>query len=126
MKTKICSLLLLLCLTLTACQEEKDHYYTEARIVLQMPSGIVVNQLQGTLTLQNLNSQQTQSTADLTDGVFVVEVLRGAYKADVEGMIGYTDDTGVPQIKHFRAHSDYVALSDEPYSEVELTITLLQ
>lgn len=126
MKKTTCLFLLLMSVALSACQQENDSYYTSARITLTMPAELTIEQIQGTLTLQNLNSMQTLSSAEIHGTAFELEILRGAYKADVEGMIQYSDSEGNSHISHFRAHADYVALADIPSVEVKLPITLLQ
>ena len=113
-------------LLLSCSSEEHEDYFTEAEIQLVMPAGINPVQIQGTLTLQNLNTMSSVSTAEMEGNNFRLNLLRGAYKADVEGMIKYTDENGYTLIRHFRAHSDYVPLAEMPVSKTELPITLMQ
>ncbi len=122
-----------LLLTLTAAlilfscnSEEHEDYFTEARIELLMPDNVTPVQIQGTLTLQNLNTMSSVSIAEMEGNCFQLNLLRGAYKADVEGMIKYTDENGNTLIRHFRAHADYMALAELPVSKTELPIILLQ
>ncbi len=118
-------LLLACCLFLASCHQAEEDFYTTAELSLIMPEGIQPEQIQGTLTLQNLNTLQTTSTSELTANGFTLQILRGAYKADVEGMIRYRDQNSQSHTAHFRAHSDYVALSTLPLAKVELQMTLL-
>ncbi|MBQ7420148.1 MAG: hypothetical protein IJV17_05335 [Prevotella sp.] len=117
---------LLMIALLASCHQEQDDYFTEARLTLLMPDNITVEQIQGTMTLQSLNTTLSQSTADMEGTGFRMQVLRGAYKVDVEGMIQYTDQDGQSRVSHYRAHADYVPFADTPISTAELSITLLQ
>ena len=121
----ICTFFLLTTI-LIACQQEETDYHTLARVTLSMPDNNNIIQIQGTLTLQNINNTLNTSTADMNDNTFEITVLRGAYKVDVTGMVKYTEQNGTTHICYYRAHSDYTSFTSLPLSETELPIILLE
>ena len=116
----------LLAVTFVGCHQEQTDYHTVARVTLTIPDTINVTQIQGTLTLQNLNTTLNVSTSDMNGHTFTITVLRGAYKVDVNGMIKYTGMDGQSRTSHYRAHSDYTPFVDMPLSNADLPITLLE
>jgi len=110
---------------MSSCHEEQTDYYTTAQLTLELPDTISVRQIQGTMTLQSLNTTLSQSTANLSNNCFSLQVLRGAYKVDVVGMIQFTTANGGVQTRHYRAHSDYTPFADMPLSAASLPIILL-
>lgn len=120
------SILILLTLAMAGCHQEQTDYHTVARVALAYPDSINVSQIQGTLTLQSLNTTLSQSTADMNGNGFETTVLRGAYKVDVNGMVKYTGQDGETRIRHYRAHSDYTPFAEMPLSEATLPIILLE
>lgn len=121
----ICTICLL-AVTFTGCHQEQTDYHTVARVTLDIPDTISVIQIQGTLTLQSLNTTLNVSTADMNGHAFETTVLRGAYKVDVNGMVKYTGRDGLSRTRHYRAHSDYTPFADMPLSNADLPITLLE
>lgn len=117
---------ILLTTALTGCHQEQTDYHTVARVTLDIPDTINVIQIQGTLTLQSLNTTLNMSTADMSGNTFETTVLRGAYKVDVTGMVKYTGLDGAIRTRHYRAHSDYKPFADMPLSKTELPIILLE
>ena len=112
-------------LVTSSCHKEQTDYYTTARLTLTVPDTISVRQIQGAMTLQSLNTTLNQSTANISNYSFDMQVLRGAYKVDVVGMIQYTTTNGTLQTRHYRAHSDYTPFADKPLSTASLPIILL-
>lgn len=117
--------LFIVALSITSCHQEQTDYYTTARLTLSVPDTISVSQIQGTMTLQSLNTTLSQSTSDIKSNSFELKVLRGAYKVDVVGMIRYSDRNGKVITRHYRSHSDYTPFADMPLSTAELPIILL-
>ncbi|MBR5989933.1 MAG: hypothetical protein IK003_10475 [Prevotella sp.] len=118
--------LILLTAVLAGCHQELTDYHTVARVTLGLPDTINVIRIQGTMTLQSLNTTTTTSTADMNGHTFETTVLRGAYKVDVNGMVRYTGQDGATRTRHYRAHTDYTPFADKPLSEAVLPITLLE
>lgn len=112
-------------LLMMSCHQEQADYYTIARLTLNVPDSINVNQIQGTMTLQSLNTTLSQSTSNMQGYSLELNVLRGAYKVDVVGMIQFTNSNGEMFTRHYRAHSDYTPFADTTLSTAELPIILL-
>jgi len=112
-------------LTISGCHQEQTDYYTTARLTLVVPDTVSVSQIQGTMTLQSLNTTLSQSVSTIHDGSFEMQVLRGAYKVDIVGMIKYITPNGGVQTRHYRAHSDYTPFADMPLSTASLPVIFL-
>lgn len=116
---------LLVMAALAACHQEQDELLTEAHILMTAPDSISIEQMQGTLTLKDMNTARSISTADLHDNGFTINILRGAYRVDVEGMVRYHSAAGRTSTCNFRVHSDYTPLIGVPTSTASLPIILL-
>lgn len=116
--------LMLTTLLLSACHDEHDDYYTTAVVTIDLPEGCTIKQMQGTVTLTNLNNRQAFSTSTFSGTSVTLEVMRGVYSADVEGSLRYTDSDGVTHAGNFRAATSHCELLQHP-SELHLDIILL-
>lgn len=119
------ALLLLVCaLTLAACNDLHDDYNTTVSVVIDMPEGYAAGQMQGTITLTNLNNRQTYSSSSFSGTTVSIEVLRGVYAAEAEGSLRYTDAAGETHTGNFRASTSYCEVLSHP-SEVHLSLILI-
>ena len=112
--------LLVVCIPIlfVACQKSNDDYYAEARVRL------VLEKLQGTVRLTNLNNKQSFTTSTFQAGEASLEVFRGVYAVDVEGSVRYVAPDGTNQTANFRASTPYIKVLDHP-SLVSLDIILM-
>lgn len=115
---------LLAAVALSACHDEHDDYYTTAIVTIDLPEGYSIGQMQGTVTLTNLNNRQAYSSSTFNGTSVTLEVMRGVYSADVEGSLRYTDSAGVTHAGNFRAATSHCELLEHP-SELHLDIILL-
>jgi len=109
---------------LCACHDDHDDYYTTAIVTIDLPEGCTISQMQGTVTLTNLNNRQTYSSSTFNGTSATLEVMRGVYSADVEGSLRYADANGVMHTGNFRAATSHCELLQHP-SELHLDIILL-
>lgn len=119
-------LTLTVCMLMTACHQDVDTLFTSASISLVTGEDIVIQRVQGTLTLTNLNTRQVTTSAEFTGNVAHVQVLRGAYAALVEGSLQYQDSNGVTSVRQFRASADYIGLHEENDNTANLDIIWME
>ena len=125
MKKILILLTMSLTLALTACHQDNDDYMTQATIYLDGGDTLTINRVQAMAQITNLNTRHVVSTADFDGPKVQVELLRGAYQINVEGILNYNDANGVQRIRSFRAISDYVELSGSGSCHAQLNIIFL-
>lgn len=116
--------LMLTMLLLSACHDEHNDYYTTAIVTIDLPEGYSIKQMQGTVTLTNLNNRQTFSTSTFSGTSATLEIMRGVYSAEVEGSLRYISSDGEVHSSNFRAATSHCELLQHP-SELHLDIILL-
>ena len=119
MKKILTILMLTMAVMLSACHQDNEDYMTLATIQLDGGDTITIEQVQAMAHLTNLNSRHVTSTADFIGPKVQIELLRGAYQAQVEGIMGKR------HVRSFRAVSDYIEIVNSVTSEVKLNIIFL-
>ena len=114
-----------LTLALTACHQDNDDYMTQATIYLDGGDMLTINRVQAMAQITNLNTRHVVSTADFDGPKVRIELLRGAYQINIEGILNYIDENGVQHIRSFRAISDYVELAGTGACQAKLNIIFL-
>ena len=125
MKKILILLTMSLTLALTACHQDNDDYMTQATIYLDGGDTLTINRVQAMAQITNLNTRHVVSTADFDGPKVQIELLRGAYQINIEGILSYTDANGVQRLRSFRAISDYVELAGTGACEAKLNIIFL-
>lgn len=125
MKKILTILILTMAVMLSACHQDNEDYMTLATIQLDGGDTITIEQVQAMAHLTNLNSRHVTSTADFIGPKVQIELLRGAYQAQVEGIMSYNDKQGKRHVRSFRAVSDYIEIVNSVTSEVKLNIIFL-
>ena len=125
MKKILFLLMLSMTFALSSCHQDNDDYMTQATIRLDAGETLIIERVQEMAHITNLNSRHVVSTADFTGPEVQIELLRGAYQIHVEGIISYTDQTGMHHVRSFRAVNDYVELVNAGTSKAELNIIFL-
>jgi hypothetical protein len=126
MRQKIHYLLLIaLTLLFTACVPVEDDIFTTARITVDGGDHITVTGLQTQVKLTNVNTRQVTTTADFQGSSTTVELLRGAYQIDIEGVATCQMTDGQTSVHQFRCQSDYVELVQQGLNEITLNIIYL-
>ncbi|MCD8317747.1 MAG: hypothetical protein LUC45_02310 [Paraprevotella sp.] len=101
-------------LSLGSCHKEYDDYSTTAVITLETTGVTKIQRIPGTAVMTNLNNKQQFSSSDFDGTTIYIDVFRGAYSADVEGALVYTDSIGQEQTKMFRASTSYCEAISHP------------
>lgn len=113
-------------MALVSCHKDEDDIFTQADIVLTAGDGQTIEQVQGTARITNLNSKQVVTTSDFDVSTIRLQLIRSSYSVDVEGLVRYRDQDGRTDMKHMRAHSDYIDLSATGYNQAVLSIIFLE
>ena len=108
----------------TGCHKEYTDYETTAVITLAAPDSITVEQMQGTVTVTNLNNRQSYAASSFQGNQLECSLMRGVYSVSAEGSLRYRDALGQEQRRMFRASSSYEQVLDHP-SHIRLNIMII-
>lgn len=107
---------------ISSCHQDEDSLFAEASIVLQGETDIVLDRVQGTVSLTNLNTTQVFTVSSFERNIARASILRGSYAILVEGTAQYHEASGKTYVRMFRASTDYVGLEKEGHNEAMLNI----
>ena len=102
---------------LTACAPVEDDIFTTARITVTAEGEVSITSVQAQVKLTNVNTRQGTSA--------MVELLRGAYQIDIEGVVTCLSPSNVTRMRQFRCQSDYVEFISRDINEVTLKTIFL-
>ena len=126
MKLNILTLLLIaLTMLLTACAPVEDEIFTTARITVTAEGEDSITNIQAQVKLTNVNTRQVTTVADFDGASATVELLRGAYQIDIEGVATCLSPDNVTRMRQFRCQSDYVEFISHDINEVTLKTIFL-
>jgi len=113
-------------IALTACHKEEDELFATAKVSLRGGgAGVTISRVQAQARLTNVNTRQTTTSAAFSGETLTIELLRGAYQIQIEGVVTCTDSTMVERIRQFRAQTDYTELIGKGENRVTLDIIYL-
>jgi len=113
-------------IALTACHKEEDELFATAMVSLRGGgAGVTISRVQAQARLTNVNTRQTTTSAAFSGETLTIELLRGAYQIQIEGVVTCTDSTMVERIRQFRAQTDYTELIGKGENRVTLDIIYL-
>ena len=125
MKLNILTLLLItLTMLLTACAPVEDEIFTTARITVTGEEDSITS-VQAQVRLTNVNTRQVTTVADFDGASATVELLRGAYQIDIEGVATCQSPGNSIRMRQFRCQSDYVEFISRDINEVTLKTIFL-
>ena len=110
---------------LTACAPVEDDIFTTAHITVTGGDDVTVTSVQAQVKLTNVNSRQVTTAADFDGVSATVELLRGAYQIDIEGVATCQSAENNIRMRQFRCQSDYVEFVGRDNNEVTLKIIFL-
>ena len=126
MKQNIITLLLVaLTMLFTACAPVEDDIFTTARITVTGDGDVSITNVQAQVKLTNVNTRQVTTIADFDGASVTVELLRGAYQIDIEGVATCLTAGNTIRLRQFRCQSDYVELVQHDINEVTLKTIFL-
>ena len=109
----------------TACAPVEDDIFTTARITVSSQGGESITSVQAQVKLTNVNTRQVTTVADFDGASATVELLRGAYQIDIEGVAAYQSAGETMRLRQFRCQSDYVEFIQHDMNEVTLKTIFL-
>ena len=118
-------LLIALTMLLTACAPVEDEIFTTARITVTEEEDVTITSVQAQVKLTNVNTRQVTTVADFDGASATVELLRGAYQIDIEGVATCLSPDNVTRMRQFRCQSDYVEFISHDINEVTLKTIFL-
>ena len=116
---------MVLAVAITACAPVEDDIFTNARITVTAGDDLVITRVQAQVKLTNVNTRQVMTSADFEGAGVTVELLRGAYQVDVEGVATCQSLDGATHVRQFRCQSDYVEFIGRETNEISLNIIFL-
>lgn len=124
MKKTIRTILVLLLLSLAACNNDEDEIFTSATINLESADSLKVQKIQGTIKAININTRQTITSSQFDNLSSSMVLQRGAYQITINGYLVYLNSKGIQYTHAFIAYTDYCELKDIK-SETKLKIVLI-
>jgi hypothetical protein len=118
-------LFLLSVVILTSCHQEENDVFATALVTVSAGEETIISQVQAQARLTNVNTRQVSSSADFNGATLQVELLRGAYQINIEGVVTYQDAAGIVRMRQFRAQTDYVELQQKGVNATTLTVIFL-
>ena len=126
MKLNILTLLLIaLTMLITACAPVEDEIFTTARITVTAEGEDSITNIQAQVKLTNVNTRQVTTVADFDGASATLELLRGAYQIDIEGVATCQSPGNSIRMRQFRCQSDYVEFISRDINEVTLKTIFL-
>ncbi len=110
---------------LTACAPVEDDIFTTARITVIAEGDVSISSVQAQVKLTNVNTRQVTTVADFNGTSATVELLRGAYQIDIEGVAACPSVGTATRMRQFRCQSDYEEFISRDINEVTLKIIFL-
>ena len=114
-----------LVMLLTACAPVEDDIFTTARITVTAEGEVSITSVLAQVKLTNVNTRQVTTVADFNGTSATVELLRGAYQIDIEGVATCLSPDNVTRMRQFRCQSDYVEFISHDINEVTLKTIFL-
>ena len=125
MKQIFLTILIALTMLLTACAPVEDEIFTTARITVTAEGEDSITSVQAQVKLTNVNTRQVTTVADFDGASATVELLRGAYQIDIEGVATCQSPGNSIRMRQFRCQSDYVEFISHDINEVTLKTIFL-
>ena len=125
MKQIFLTILIALTMLLTACAPVEDEIFSTARITVTAEGDDSITSVQAQVKLTNVNTRQVTTVADFDGASATVELLRGAYQIDIEGVATCQSPGNSIRMRQFRCQSDYVEFISRDINEVTLKTIFL-
>ena len=125
MKQIFLTILIALTVLFTACAPVEDDIFTTARITVTGEEDVTITSVQAQVKLTNVNTRQVTTVADFDGASATVELLRGAYQIDIEGVATCQSPGNSIRMRQFRCQSDYVEFISRDINEVTLKAIFL-
>ena len=111
-------------LAVISCAPVEDDIFTTAHIAVTVGDGSAITRVQAQVRLTNVNTRQVVTSSDFEGSSVAVELLRGAYQIDIEGVVTCLQSDGQTRARQFRCQSDYAEFIRDD-SNITLNIIFL-
>ena len=118
-------IILSLSIVIIACAPVEDDIFTVARISVTAGDDVAITRVQAQVKLTNVNTRQVITTADFQGSSVTVELLRGAYQIDIEGVATCQSTDGATRMRQFRCQSDYAEFISKEQNDITLNMIFL-
>ncbi len=118
-------IILSLSIVIIACAPVEDDIFTVARISVTAGDDVAITRVQAQVKLTNVNTRQVITTADFQGSSVTVELLRGAYQIDIEGVATCQSTDGTNRMRQFRCQSDYAEFISKEQNDITLNMIFL-
>ncbi len=118
-------IILSLSIVIIACAPMEDDIFTVACISVTAGDDVAITRVQAQVKLTNVNTRQVTTTADFVGNSVTVELLRGAYQIDIEGVVSCQSTDGTNQMRQFRCQSDYAEFISKEQNDITLNMIFL-
>ena len=118
-------IIIVLALTVTACAPVEDDIFTTAHITLATGEELVITRVQAQVKLTNVNTRQVTTSSNFEGSGVTVELLRGAYQIDIEGVATCQSPDSATVMRQFRCQSDYAECISKEQNNVTLNMIFL-
>lgn len=118
-------IILSLSIVIIACAPVEDDIFTVARISVTAGDDVAITRVQAQVKLTNVNTRQVITTADFQGSSVTVELLRGAYQIDIEGVATCQSTDGATRMLQFRCQSDYAEFISKEQNDITLNMIFL-
>ena len=126
MKQNILTLILIaLTVLLTTCAPVEDDIFITARITVAGEGDVSITSVQAQVKLTNVNTRQVTTVANFEGATTTVDLLRGAYQVDIEGVATCQMAGNTSRMRQFRCQSDHVEFIQHDINEVTLKTIFL-
>lgn len=119
------SLLIAVAMLFTACAPVEDDIFTTARITVTAEGDESITSVQAQVKLTNVNTRQVTTVADFIGTSATVELLRGAYQIDIEGVATCLSPDNATRMRQFRCQSNYEEFVKLGINEITLRTIFL-
>ena len=110
---------------IAACAPVEDDLFTRAHITVATGDDLTITRVQGQVKLTNVNTRQVTTSADFEGASVTVELLRGAYQIDIEGVATCQSVNGITRMRQFRCQSDYAEFIRKEQNDITLNMIFL-
>ena len=94
-------------LVVISCAPVEDDIFTNACVTVTTGEDMAITRVQGQVRLTNVNTRQVVTSSDFEGASVTVELLRGAYQIDIEGVVTCRQSDGQTRARQFRCQSGY-------------------
>lgn len=114
-----------LTLLFASCHKQEDDLFATAVITLETTEQTTITQVQAQAELTNMNTRQVTTTANFEGMQLSVELLRGPYQVNIEGVATCQDGNGQTRYRQFRAQANFVEFYQSGANAATLTLIFL-